>query len=372
MLAVCLAGKAAPIHLDASDNRPAYEDFLAILSDEKYSAYPVCEYASSYRPDKINILLRHDADFDSGIGMVLLDLDHSIRSTTYLRVYGDEYKIEEVRDFYQKLERLGFEVGLHQEDVDRIFARDGIQNVVSRIRTDSSIPDKDKEILIETVRGARYDLTDEIRDELAKVLVTDDVIKLFKSDLELLHKYFDVRSVCEHGGTWNYLLERGPRWSVLSEESKVFSAYQIPFAKKMNFRYLSDVDSGFSVRKLGYFKEELGKLNPGDITEILIHPYIYRWQYNTYPSNYPIAIETKTVTETKTSSIIETARETRTVVETEIQTLAKTAPRTFPDDSGISLWIGLFSAPIALIASVLYILHIRKSKIKKAPKNDTG
>ena len=368
MLAVCLAGKDHPIHLDASDDRPVYEDFLAILSDEKYSVYPVSEYASSYRPDKINILLRHDADFDNGIGMVLLDLDHSIRSTTYLRVYADQYKIGEVRNFYQTLERLGFEVGLHQEDVDRIFARDRVENVVSRIRSDSSIPGSDKEILIEIVRGASHDLTDEIKDELAKVLVTDDVVKLFKSDLELLRKYFDVRTVCEHGGTWNYLLEIGSRWSALSEECKVFSAYQIPFAKKMNFHYLSDVDSGFSDRKLGFFKEELGKLNPGDIAEVLIHPYNPRWRYYIYPSNYPIAIETRTATETKTSTIIETSRETRTVVETEMQTLAKIPSPGFSDKSGISLEMVLLSAPIALIALALYMFHKRRSK-KQRPGN---
>ncbi len=363
VLVGCLLEQGNPIHPDASDYRPAYEDFLTVLSDEKYGVYSVSQWQSSYRPDRINILLRHDADFDNGIGMVLLDLYNGIRSTTYLRLYADEYKIEGVRNFYQIAEKVGFEIGLHQEDVDRIFAKDGVENVVSRIRSDSSIPNDDKEILIEIIRGAGYNPTDKIEDELEEVLVTDDVIRLFKSDLESLRKYFDARSVSEHGGNWNYLLEMSPRWAALSKECNVFSASQIPFAGTADFHYLSDAGTKFANSKLEYFKEELAKMKPGDIAEINVHPYPPRWQYKTYPSNYTIAVDTTIVTETGTSTRIEASTETKTLVQTETQTLTKRTP---PNMNEIDLGIGLFSVPIALVALALYKLHNRNNTAKKS------
>lgn len=56
-------------------------------------------------------------------------------------------------------------------------------------------------------------------------------------------------------------------WPELSEEERVFSAYQIPFDY-----YLSDVDGRFYDMGFWFFAEELQKIRRGAFVEILAHP----------------------------------------------------------------------------------------------------
>ncbi len=227
--------------------KPVYTDFLDIISDERYNVCPIVEYESSYRPDKVNVLLRHDCDEDNGFGMTALDFYYNIRSTCYLRTSLESqnyYSIESVIDFYKLLEEeYGFEMGYHYEDVDYC--------------------------------GHPHDPN-------GNVVISDCVIGSFRKNLARLRKYLNIRTVTPHGGQWNYLLEQSPLGIRLFEECKVFSAYQIPSSRQVF--HLGDTDNvaGFKEKGVRYFKEELEKHKPGDIVEILIHPHPRRWQYQTY------------------------------------------------------------------------------------------
>ncbi len=135
-------------------------DFLELLTDERYNVYPIIEYDSSYRPDKVNVLLRHDMDYDNGYGMLELDYNHGFRSTSYLRLHAESYyTIEEIARFYQLLEKYGFEVGYHYEVIDQ------------------------------TMNGSEIDW--------------NAAEKLFQEELGYLRQFFNVRSVCPHGGFAN-------------------------------------------------------------------------------------------------------------------------------------------------------------------------
>jgi hypothetical protein len=220
-----------------------YEDFLKILSDERYNVSPVVEYESSYRSDKVNVLLRHDMDNDNGYGMLELDYNHGFRSTSYLRLHAEMfYTIEEVTKFYQLLEKSWFEVGYHYEVVDLTMKRSEIDWVAAEA--------------------------------------------LFEQELNLLRMSFNARSVTPHGGT----ADRPSRNSEFEADPSrlakygVFSALKIPFSKPIDFLYLSDTSHHFVTDGLDYFKDGLGRVKPGGVVEILVHPLVGRWNYREYPN----------------------------------------------------------------------------------------
>ncbi len=203
-------------------SNPNYDDFLMLISnDSRYNVHPVCEYNSSYNKDKINIILRHDLDYNNGFKMAEMELQYGIKSTYYLRLHSSHYDARDVLQFYKDLENMNYEIGYHYEIVD-IFLFD---------------------------------------NETAK--------KVFELELEYLRKHFKIRSVSSHGGKYNYQFEW---WADLSQYN-VISAYEIPFSK-----YLSDNSLEFKDRGLEYFSSELKISNPGDTIEILIHPS--RWDYS--------------------------------------------------------------------------------------------
>ena len=220
-----------------------YEDFLRLLSDERYNVCPIVEYDSSYRPDKVNVLLRHDMDYDNGYGMLELDYNHGIRSTSYLRLHAvGSYMIEEVTKFYQLLEKYGFEVGYHYEVVDL------------------------------TLKGSEIDW--------------NAAEKLFGEELGFLRQFFNVKSVCPHGGFAN---QPSRNYEFEQDESRliefgVFSAYKIPFSRETNFHYSSDTSADFASTGLDYFRKELGQAKAGDVVEVLVHPQPGRWNYKLYPN----------------------------------------------------------------------------------------
>jgi len=197
---------------------PEYEEFLKFISNDRFTVYPVCEYQTSYRKDKINIVLRHDLDYDKGYEMAELEQEYGIRSTYYLRLHSDRYAISEVIPFYQELEAKGYEIGYHYEVVD-LFP---------------------------------------FNNDTAK--------KVFELELEYLRRYFNVRSASPHGppfGGYSYQFEQ---WTDLSDYNLI-SAYKIPIST-----YLSDWSQPFWEKELRYFIEELEKLKAGDVVEVLIHP----------------------------------------------------------------------------------------------------
>ena len=197
---------------------PEYEEFLKFISNDSFNVYPICEYQTSYRKDKINIVLRHDLDYDKGYEMAKLEQEYGIRSTYYLRLHSDRYAVSEVIPFYQELESKGYEIGYHYEIVD-LFPFDN-----------------------------------------------DTAKKVFELELEYLRRYFNVRSAAPHGllfGGCSYQFEQ---WTDLSDYNLI-SAYKIPMSI-----YLSDWSQPFWEKQIQYFIEELGKLKMGDTAEILIHP----------------------------------------------------------------------------------------------------
>lgn len=199
-----------------SPSRPSYREFLDyITSDRKYNVYPVCEYNSSYRQDKVNIILRHDLDFDNGCRMAELEVEYGIRSTYYLRLHSNEYDIRDLIPFYQRLEREGYEIGYRYEVVDLFL----------------------------------------FSNETAG--------KVFEMELGYLRSYFNVRSVASHGGRYNYQFRS---WTNL-DRYDVISAYEIPLTI-----HLADCSRQFAEKKLEYLVEELENLQPGDVAEVLIHP----------------------------------------------------------------------------------------------------
>jgi hypothetical protein len=250
--------KSAYGYKPAVDGKPRYADFLEIISDDRFNVYPVIEYDSSYREDKVNIILRHDADNDNGYGIAKLDYDAGIRSTFYLRLHAGEYQLEDVVRFYQRLESVAYEIGYHYEVMD----------------------------LCDTVT------------------YNSCVRNLFTLELAKLRKYFNIRSVAPHGGSWNYLLDRSPVWPTLSQRYNLISAYQIPFRRKVNYSYLSDCSRAFSERKLEYFRTELEKLEPGDAVQILVHPHPPRWEYQIYANDQPPPLQAVETPETSVPTIL--------------------------------------------------------------------
>jgi len=216
----------------AESPRPNYEEFLMIISDNKFNVYPIAEYNTSYKADRINILLRHDADFDVGYGMASLDQKHGVRSTFYVRLHAEEYNLSKVMPFYKDLESKGFEIGYHYEVVDLAMVGSSPNNEIAR--------------------------------------------KLFRYELEYLRNFFNIRSVAAHGGVHNHKFRE---WNDLREYG-VISAYKIPFHKG-NITYLSDGGDQFKAERLDYFKAALEKLKSGDVVQILIHPHPPRWNYET-------------------------------------------------------------------------------------------
>lgn len=221
-----------------------YEDFLTLLSNERYNVCPIVEYDSSYRPDKVNILLRHDMDYDNGYGMLELDYNHGFRSTSYLRLHAEiYYVIQQVTKFYELLEKHGFEVGYHYEVIEQ------------------------------TLKGSQIDW--------------DAAERLFGEELGFLRQFFNVRSVCPHGGfanqpSRNYEFEQDDSRLI---EFGVFSAYKIPFSREINFHYASDTSQDFASTGLDYFRKELGQAKVGDVVEVLVHPQPGRWNYRNYAND---------------------------------------------------------------------------------------
>jgi hypothetical protein len=248
--------KSAYGYKPASDEKPRYEDILEIISNDRFNVCPIIEYDSSYREDKVNVLLRHDND--NGYGMAKLDNDAGIRSTFYLRLHATQYQLEDVAEFYQKLESVGYEIGYHCEVMD----------------------------LCDTVT------------------YNSCVRNLFTVELAPLRRCFNIRSVAPHGGEWNYLMDRSPVWPGLSQRCNVISAYHIPYQKSANHSCLSDCSSAFSRRKLEYFRTELEKLKPGDVVQVLVHLGPPRWEYQIYANDEPPALQPIEMGETSVPTIL--------------------------------------------------------------------
>jgi len=227
--------------LDSAD-LPLYSDFLDLISDrDVYDVHTVKEYDSAYDPDKINILFRHDVDYADGLDMVQMDYRMGFRSTNYLRVYSDlipsappEYLIQDVATMWQWfVEHGSMEIGYH------------------------------------------YDVMDETTDGFTRPADVDMARELFGQNIAFLRQYFDIETVSAHGGTYNYLYESG---DFEREENLtpfgVVSAEYLPFTAfaPTEYSFLSDVDG-----QLDYLRENLDILIPGDVVQILIHPFDPRW-----------------------------------------------------------------------------------------------
>lgn len=257
-------GLTSLMFLTQTDERPRYEDFLNIFSDEKYNVCPVTEYKTHYRPDKVNVLLRTDLDTENGYYFAYLDWKYGLRGTFYVRTdFGKDssegivaYSIDNknFQEFYQNLQALGFEMGLHFTAMAEC---------------------KTKEV-----------------NNCAK--------NHFKEELADLRKAFDVKSVAAHGeghlsyNHYNHLLTDSPDWPALSKECGVISADKLPISEeissKIKYKNLADCDGDIvngKIKILEYFEKGLAELKPGDIVQVLVHPYLPRWQMQLYDNDSP-------------------------------------------------------------------------------------
>jgi hypothetical protein len=231
----------------ASADLPLYSDFLDLISDrERYEVHPVAEYDSAYVPDKINILLRHDVDYSNGFDMAKMDYDMGFRSTSYLRVFSSQipsappqYEIDQVASTWQWFARHDrMEIGYH------------------------------------------YDVMDETTMGFSRPTDMDQARVMFGQDLEHLRKYFEIRTVSAHGGSYNYLYESGDYTRTKNlEPYGVVSASYLPFTAfpSQNYFYLSDLEG-----QVDYLKGKLLDREAGDVVQVLIHPFARRWSISGY------------------------------------------------------------------------------------------
>jgi hypothetical protein len=263
-----------------------YVDLLGYFANnsDRYNVHSVGEHEIAFQADKVNVALRHDVDTVYGFEMANADVarKHDINSTFCLRVNSKDspaadcpYSLRDdkaFRAFYQNVERNGIEIGYHYEVVDKILVNDGIEKVIGRIQPDTSIPVGIKQNLISIVSGSMVPTTDEVKEHLARVLVTEDVISLFKSELSVMRGYFEkITTVAPHGGRFNYLVEESERWDRLKKECGIISAYRIPLT-----RYISDIDkkvkNDFNGDLYQFVVTEMVKYTPPARLEISAHP----------------------------------------------------------------------------------------------------
>ena len=71
--------------------------------------------AHQHRADRVNLVLRHDVDFDPRrlFAMTELEVRSGVRSTVYVRTDGEAYRVQDFQDPLRELARQGFEIGLH-------------------------------------------------------------------------------------------------------------------------------------------------------------------------------------------------------------------------------------------------------------------
>lgn len=130
-----------------------------------------------YDPADVNILLDHHIDFYPVETEVMLrwELENGVRSNVYLFAHSPyedtlqkkKWTLDDLNiPFYQELERAGFEIGYHQ-------------NAVGQVRAEGLNRDYRQELSQETIEKAK---------------------EHFARDVELLRRYFDIKTFIPHGG----------------------------------------------------------------------------------------------------------------------------------------------------------------------------
>jgi len=192
-----------------------YDDFLELLTEDRYNVFPVIEWEIAKRTDKVNVALRHDACFNPYLALKMAnkEIKRGIKSSYYLRI-SDAYNISNQIGAFKGLESLGYEIGYHYDDMDKC----DVQRVNSC------------------------------------------AIESFKGNLAFLRGYFDIKSVSPHGGKFNYMLDQSDEWLQLSKDVGVISAYHLPYDV-----YLTDPS-------LEHLKSVLELQKPGSLVELLAHP----------------------------------------------------------------------------------------------------
>ncbi len=164
-----------------------YVEFIRILKERNACFLTMSQaLAGDYNEKEINIILDHHIDFYplETEAMARWELENGVISNIYLfncfKVYDSPqlklWNLEDLNiDFYQTLERAGFEIGYHQ-------------NAVGQVRNSS--------------QGRKYD-KNLSKDEIEKAKL------IFARDVDNLKKYFNIRTFIPHGaGEANaYLLE---------------------------------------------------------------------------------------------------------------------------------------------------------------------
>jgi len=94
-----------------------YEELVGTLRHNGHAELLLgsAHLAKRHRPDRLNVVLRHDVDFDPRplFAMTELEVRLGIRSTIYVRADGEAYRLADYQEPLRELVRQGFELGLH-------------------------------------------------------------------------------------------------------------------------------------------------------------------------------------------------------------------------------------------------------------------
>lgn len=156
-----------------------FVDFIQILKDRECNFLTMSQaLRGEYDDSKVNVVLDHHIDhypLETEI-MAKWELENDVKSSIYLfNRYPKSganqigWNLEDLNlNFYQMLERRGFEFGYHQ-------------NVIGQVRHRRT--------------GTRYGKESDFDHEFL-----NEAKELFRSDVENLRRYFDIKTFIPHGG----------------------------------------------------------------------------------------------------------------------------------------------------------------------------
>ncbi|MCL4435934.1 MAG: hypothetical protein M1503_01955 [Thaumarchaeota archaeon] len=147
---------------------PYYEHLLEIVSNrERYNVITVNDYfRGDFNRDKVTVIITHDSDFMINEDFYRYERKYNIRSTYYIRPNVDEQEMPrynfndtKILDFLNKMQADGFEIGFHYDTLS--YVNKNVTNV-SELDYATSL-------------------------------------QIFKSQLQQMRKYLDIKSIAAHG-----------------------------------------------------------------------------------------------------------------------------------------------------------------------------
>ncbi len=177
------------------------------------------------------VILRHDVDHDQekALRIAMLEKKHNLTSSIYFRTRA-EYNVlsENVSAIVRNLSKLGFDLGLHYEDL----------------------------------YAAGYNTT---RD-----------VEFFRLDLEIMRSLTQVKTVCAHGNKAYMPIGNHEMWALANISLKEFGLEAkcylsvLPIVRQYEHYYLAD-----NMGQAQEWIEQVRRAQPGKVVYVLIHPCYY-------------------------------------------------------------------------------------------------